>query len=205
MGARVLAVLTGVRDGAELLPISMPRRTETPPSIGFNYNHGTHYVPCIISNNNGMSIPVHFTRVIMGVDPHMIGMILDNNHQYGGPLHAALDHDLGEQPWYTPDDLWQFKIRADNFACFELALDFIHDLSLMAKVVRYHETSRLFAQYQEDIRKLKVRMWEARQMKDTSAHRLECANALHRIEEALVEINRRQLGRQLLMECGHST
>ena len=33
-------------------------------------------------------------------------------------------------------------------------------------------------------------MWEAGQMKDASARRLEGANALHGIEEELVEINR---------------
>ena len=131
----------------------------------------------------------------MGADPHVIGMIPGNSNQYGGPLHAALDHDLGERPRYAPDDLWQFKFGADNFAHFELALDFIHNLSLMAEVSHFRKTSRLFTQYQEDIHKLKVHMWEAGQMKDTSAQRLEGANALHRIEEALVEINRRQQGR----------
>ena len=118
-------------------------------------------------------------------------MIPGNNNQYGGPLHTAPDHDLGEQPQYTPDELWQFKIGADNFAYFELTLDFIHDLSLTAEVMCYHKSSRLFTQYQEDICKLEVHMWEAGQMKDASARRLEGANALHRIEEAIVEINRR--------------
>ena len=141
----------------------------------------------------------------MGVDPHVIGMIPGDNNQYGGPLHAAPDHDLGERPRYAPDDLWQFKRGADNAARVNLALDFIHDLSLTAEVARFRETSRLFAQYQEDIRKIEVRMWEAGQMKDSSARRLEGANALHRIEEALVEINRRQQRRQPLTERGRST
>ena len=141
----------------------------------------------------------------MGADPHVIGMIPGNSNQYSGPLHAAPDHDLGERPRYAPDDLWQFKVGADNAARIDLALDFLHDLSLMAKVLRFRETSRLFAQYQEDICKIEVRMWEAGQMKDSSAHRLKGANALHRIEEALVEINGRQQRRQPLTERGCST
>ena len=48
-------------------------------------------------------------------------------------------------------------------------------------------------------------MWEAGQMKDASVRRLEGANALHRIEEALVEINHRQQRRQPLTERGRST
>ena len=205
MGARVPAVLTGVRDGAELLPPSAPRRAETPPPIGFNYNRGPNYVPFIITNSSGRNVPARFTRVVMGADPHVIGIIPGDNSQYGGPLHAAPDHDLGERPQYAQDDLWQFKHGADNAARVDLALDFLHDLSLTAEVTRFCETSRLFAQYQEDIHKIETRMWEAGQMKDSSAHRLEGANALHRIEEALVEINRRQQRRQPLTERGRST
>ena len=141
----------------------------------------------------------------MGVDLHVIGMIPGDRNQYGGPLHAAPDHDQGERPRYAPDDLWQFKNGADNSTRFDLALDFIHDLSLTAEVSRFHKTSSLFAQYQEDISKIETRMWEAGQMKDASARRLEGANALHRIEEALVEIKCRQQRRQPLTERGRST
>ena len=141
----------------------------------------------------------------MGADPHVIGMIPGDHNQYGGPLHATPDHDQGERPRYAPDDLWQFKIGAYNSTRFDLTLDFIHHLSLTAKVSRFHETSSLFTQYKEDIRKIETHMWEAGQMKDASARRLEGANALHRIEEVLVEINRRQQRRQLLTERGHST
>ena len=195
----------GVRDGAELLSTSAPRRTETPPPIGFNYNRGPNYVPCVISDNSSRNVPARFTGVIMGVDPQVIGMIPGDCNQYSGPLYTAPDHDQGERPQYAPDDLWQFKIRADNASHINLALDFIHNLSLTAEVLHFWETSRLFAQYQEDIRKLKVRMWEAGQMKDSSARRLEGANTLHRIEEALVEINRWQQRRQPLTERGRST
>ena len=205
MGAQVPAVSTGVCDGAELLHISTPRRAESPPPIGFNYNRGPNYVPCIISDNQGRNVPAHFTGVVMGADPHVICMIPGDRNQYGDLLHATLDHDQEERPWYAPDNLWQFKIGTDNTAHFDLTLDFIHDLSLMAKVSHFCKTSCLFTQYQEDICKLEVCMWEARQMKDASTRRLEGANALHRIEEALVEINHRQQRRQPLTERGCST
>ena len=138
MGARVPAVLTGVCDGAELLPTSVPRRTETPPPIGFNYNHGPKYMPCVISDSNGRNIPTRFTRVIMGVDPHVIGMIPGDCNQYGGPLHVTPDHDQGERPRYAPDNLWQFKFGADNSARFDLALNFIHDLVTKRHVDSYY-------------------------------------------------------------------
>ena len=106
-------------------------------------------------------------------------------------MYAVPDHDQGERPRYAQDDFWRFKFGADDFDRFESALEHIGDLSLIAEVTRYCETSRLFFQYQEEIRKIEERLWQAGQMKDASGRRLEGANALHRIEEALVDLDRR--------------
>ena len=127
----------------------------------------------------------------MGPDPHVIGIFPGDTLQYGGPLYAIPDHNQGERPWYTQDDFWCFKFGADNFDRFESALEHIGDLSLTAEVTRYREASCLFFQYQEEIRKIEECMWQAGQLKDTSGRRLEGANALHRIEEALEDLDRR--------------
>ena len=160
-----------------------------PPPLGFNFNHGVNYVPCIVTDNRGRGVPAQYTRVIMGPDPHVIGIIPGDTSQYGGPLYAVPDHDQGERPRYAQDDFWRFKYGSDDFDQFESALEHIGDLSLTAEVTRYREASRLFFQYQEDICKIEVRLWEAGQLKDASGHRLEGANALHRIDEALVDLD----------------
>ena len=165
-------------------------RAETLPPLGFNFNRGANYVPCIITDNRGRGVPAQYTRVIMGPDPHVIGIISGDSSQYGGPLYAIPDHDQGERLRYTPDDFWRFKYGTDDFDQFESALDHISDLSLTAEVTHYREASRLFFQYQEEIRKLEECLWQAGQLKDTSGRRLEGANALHRIEEALVDLDR---------------
>ena len=97
----------------------------------------------------------------------------------------------GERPRYAQDDFWRFKYGADDFDRFKSALEHIGDLSLTAEVTRYREASRLFFQYQEEIRKIEERLWQAGQLKDASGRRLEGANALHRIEEALEDLSRR--------------
>ena len=127
----------------------------------------------------------------MGPDPHVIGIILGDRSQYGGPLYALPDHDMGEQPRYAHDNLWQFKYGADERARFDNALEHIHDLSLTAEVTQFREASHLFFIYQEEICKIKERMWEAGQLKDASARRLEGANALSRIEVATEELDLR--------------
>ena len=82
-----------------------------------------------------------------------------------------------------------------------------NDLSLIAEVARYREASRLFHLYQEEVHKIEERMWEAGQLQDASARRLEGANALDRIEAAAEELDRRAVPRQECMrtERGRST
>ena len=143
----------------------------------------------------------------MGPDPHVIGIIPGDRSQYGGPLHALPDHDLGERPRYAHDDLWRFKLGSDKKARFNNALEYIHDLSLTMEVAWFREAFRLFFVYQEEIHKIEERMWEAGRLKDTSARRLEGANALNRIEAALQELDHRMAVREehLHTECRCST
>ena len=200
MGGRVQPVPTGVRVGAELLSPQPARRAEMPPPLGFNFNQGVNFVPCIVTNSEGRGVPARYTRVIMGPDPHVIGIIPGDRSQYGGPLYVIPDHGQEERPQYAYDDLWRFKYGADERVRFDNALDRIHDLSLIAEVARFREASRLFHMYQEEIRKIEERMWEAGQLQDASARRLEGANALDRIEAAAEELDRRAVPRQ---ECEH--
>ena len=82
LGARVLPIPEGVRVRAELLLTHLTGRAETPPPLGFNFNRGVNYVPCIVTDNRGRGVPAHYTRVIMGPDPHVIGIIPGDKSQY---------------------------------------------------------------------------------------------------------------------------
>ena len=197
----------GVHIGAELLSPRLARRAETPPPLGFEFNRRVNFVPCIVTNSEGRGVPARYTRVIMGPDPHIVGIIPGDCSQYGGPLYALPDHDLGERPRYTHDNLWRFKISADEKAHFDNVLEYIHDLSLTTEVTRFQEASRLFFTYQEEIRKIEERMREAGQLKDASARRLEGANALSRIETALQELDHHMAvqGQHVRTERGRST
>ena len=140
----------------------------------------------------------------MGPDPHVIGIIPGDCNQYGGPLYALPDHNQGECPWYTHNDLWCFKYVANERAQFDNALEHIRDPSLTAEVARFREASHLFFMYQEEVRKIKEHMWEAGQLKGASARRLEGANTLDRIEAAAAEeLDHR--AEQKHMEHGRST
>ena len=132
---------------------------------------------------------MRYTRVIMGPDPHVISIIPGDRSQYGGPLYTIPDHGQEERPRYAHDDLWRFKYGADERTQFDNALDRIHDLLLITKVAHFREASCLFHMYQEEICKIEECMWEAGQLQDASARRLEGANALDRIEAAAEEMD----------------
>ena len=89
LGTRVPPLPQGVRVGAELLLARPSRGAETPPPLGFNFNRGVNYVPCIVTDNRGRGVPAWYTRVIMGPDPHVIGIIPGDNSQYGGSLYVC--------------------------------------------------------------------------------------------------------------------
>ena len=88
---------------------------------------------------------------------------------------------------------------------FDNALEHIHDLSLTAEVAQFCEASHLFFIYQEEVRKIEERMWEAGQLKNASARRLEGANTLDRIEAAAEELDCMAVPQQVLTERGCST
>ena len=189
VGARVPLVPQGVHDGAELLSPSPARRAETPPPLGFNFNCGANFVPCIVTDNRGRGVPAQYTWVIMGPDPHVVGITPGDCSQYGGLLYAIPHHDQGEYLRCVHDNLWHFKYSTNKKVRFNSTLEFIHNILLTTEVTCFHKASHLFFQYQEDICKLEEHMCNTSQLKDASGHRLEGANALHRIEEALVELN----------------
>ena len=167
MRARVPQVPQGVCVGAELLSPSLARKTETLPPLGFNFNCRANFVPCVVTDNRGRGILAHYTQDIMGPDPHIVGIIPSDCSQYGELLYAIPDHDQGEHPRYVHDNLWCFKYGADEKDWFDSALEFIHNLSLTAKVNHFRKASCLFFQYQEDICKLKERMWDTDTLQDS--------------------------------------
>ena len=57
LGTRVPPIPTGVRVRAELLLTCLTGRAETLPPLGFNFNCGVNYVPCIVTDNRGRGVP----------------------------------------------------------------------------------------------------------------------------------------------------
>ena len=176
-----------------------------PPPLGFNFNHRANFIPCVVTNSEGRGVPACYTWVIMGPDPYIIGIIPGDRSQYGGPLYVLPDHNQGERPQYAHDDLWRFKYSADERAQFDNALEHIHNLLLTAEVTHFHEASHLFFMYQEEVHKIEKHMWEAGQLKNASARRLEGANTLDKIEAAAEELDGRVVPWQVHTECGRST
>ena len=50
---------------------------------------------------------------------------------------------------------------SDNVAIFDASLEYLGNRSLMVEVHRFWEVGRIVVQYEEDIRRLEIRKWEA--------------------------------------------
>ena len=63
-------------------------------------------------------------------------------------------------------------------AIFDTSLKYLGDRSLTAEVHCFQEVGRIIAQYEEDIRRLETRKWEAGCLQDASIRHLKSANVL---------------------------
>jgi hypothetical protein len=172
---------------AESVSNLSPRLAHPPPPLGFEHNIGHNYVLCLIPLEGRRQVPATYIRMVMSINPQVIGRHDGDEAEYGGPLYAQPDFGA-EAPRYAADDLGWFKANAPEVEAFNEALTLIHDRALVAEVYRFCQSSMAITQYQHDIKLIQERMWEAGALMEASAHRLEGANSINRIEDAMEEL-----------------
>jgi hypothetical protein len=188
----VLPISRHVSRAAESVSDLTTRLTHSPPPLGFERNIGRNYVPCLISLEGGRQVPATYVRVVMSIDPQVIGRREGDEAEYGGPVHAQPDFGA-EASRYAPDDLGRFKANAPESEAFDNALLFIHDRALIAEVYRFRQASMAVVQFQRNIEQIQERMWQAGALMEAAARRLEGANSINRIEDAMEELRRRSV------------
>jgi hypothetical protein len=188
----VLSISGHVSRPAESVSDLTTRLTHPPPPLGFERNIGRNYVPCLISLEGGRQVPATYVRVVMSIDPQVIGRREGDAAEYGGPVYAQPDFGA-EASRYAPDDLGRFKANAPESEAFDSVLTFIHDRALIAEVYRFRQASMAVTQFQRNIEQIQERMWQAGALMEAAARRLEGANSINRIEDAMEELRRRSV------------
>ena len=92
---------------AELVSCRSPRLADPPPPLRFDRNCGADYIPCLITLPGGRQASADYVRVIMEMDPQVVGRMEGDDQDYAGPLHATLDFTV-DHPHYLADDLHRF-------------------------------------------------------------------------------------------------
>jgi hypothetical protein len=100
--------------------IRPPPRTETPPPLGFHCNRGHDYVPFLITAEDGRQWPARWVQLTLADNPYMVGFRANDDHLYGGPIHAAPDFDILEKPTYSQEDIIVFKPGFEGAACIDM-------------------------------------------------------------------------------------
>jgi hypothetical protein len=188
----VLPVSGHVSRPAESVSDLTTQLTHPPPPLGFERNIGRNYVPCLISLEGGRQVPATYVRVVMSINPQVIGRRDGDEAEYGGPVYAQPDFGA-EASRYAPDDLGRFRANAPESEVFDNVLVFIHDRALIAEVYRFRQASMAVTQFQHNIEQIQERMWEAGALMEGAAHHLEGANSINRIEDAMEELQRRSI------------
>jgi hypothetical protein len=127
----------------------------------------------------------------------MVGFRANNDHLYGGPIHAAPNFDISEKPTYSQEDVIVFKPGFEGVACIDAALHRIHDMALKAEVHRYRAMCHTMGTLHIEIKKLEQRLFEAGLKQKASVRRLEMANAMGWIEDDIQEYTEREVARNV--------
>ena len=77
-----------------------------------------------------------YVRVIMEMDPRVVGQMGGDDHNYAGPLHATPDFTI-DHPHYLADNLHWFQSNTDKTALFDTTLEYINNWTLSAEVYWY--------------------------------------------------------------------
>ena len=128
----------------------------------------------------------------MEMDPRVVGRVEGDDHNYAGPLHAMPDFTV-DCLHYLADNLHCFQGNSDESSLFNATLKYINDCTLSAEVYQYWQASSLIAILQHNIVHIQHHMWEASALMEGTSCRLEAANALDWIEEAVVVRQQRQV------------
>jgi hypothetical protein len=167
----VLPVSGHVSRPAESVPDLTSRLTHPPPPLRFERNIGHNYVPCLIPLEGGRQVPATYVRVVMSINPQVIGRRDGDEMEYGGPVYAQPDFGA-EASRYATDDLGRFKANMPEVEAFDNALTFIHDRALIAEVYCFRQASMAVTQFQCNIEQIQEHMWEAGALMEAAAHRL---------------------------------
>ena len=89
---------------AELVSRHLPQLTDLPPPLRFNRNQGADYIPSLITLPGGRQALVDSIRVIMEMDPKVVGRMEGYDHNYARPLHTMPDFTV-DRPHYLADNL----------------------------------------------------------------------------------------------------
>jgi hypothetical protein len=109
----------------------------------------------------------------MGVNPTVDGCMYKGGVVHSGEVHAAPDHDHGEVPDYTCEQLHHF--RSEYTRCHEVdnALERIGDKSLLTEVAHFRGTMDAMDHLHKEIREWEEELYCQGNDNQKCVHRLE--------------------------------
>ncbi len=115
----------------------MPAMLQRREPIGFNTNHGAHYIDYPIRlPQESTTQQAHYTQAIMSPNPLVIGLRKDSDKVFSKPLYAAPVYRFDSKPTYVTGEMDFLKADAEGREFTDRLIDREGDLLL-----RSHYTS----------------------------------------------------------------
>jgi hypothetical protein len=160
------------------------RRPISPTPSGFNLNQGHHYVPFRIPTTNGRGVTnAKYVHVRMGVNPTVDGCMYKGGVVHSGEVHATAEHDRGDTPDYTHEQLRHFRSNYSHRHEVDDALKRIRDKSLLAEVSHFRGTMDTMECLNKEIQERKEEMYSSGNDNRKCVRRLKRAHTLIRVFE----------------------
>jgi hypothetical protein len=154
----------------------------TPP--GFDRNQGHHYIPFRVPTTNGQGMTnAKYVRVRMGVNPTADGCMYRGGVIHSGEVHTPAEHNHGNTPDYTHEQLRHFRSNYLRRHEVDDALERIGDKSLIAEASRFHRTMDTMERLNKEIREREEEMYSSGNDNCKCVRHLERAHTLIRVLE----------------------
>jgi hypothetical protein len=154
-------------------------------------------MPFLITAEDGRQWPARWVQLTLADDPYMVGFRANDDHLYGGPIHAAPNFNISEKPTYSQEDIIVFKPGFEGAAHIDTVLNRIHDMALKAEVHRYRAMCLTMGTLHVEIKKLEQRLFKAGLKQKASVRRLELANTMGQIKDEIQEHTEREVARNV--------
>jgi hypothetical protein len=150
---------------------------------GFIHNKGQHFVDFFITTPDGITQQAAYVKVILGIMPIVMGLLVDSDKVFTKPLYADPVWPFSRRPIYTPEEMASLEYEYREREHIDGCVATIRDLSLEAELHRFRMLTAQAAMMNTRLREIENVWGTVDVARLACVRRLEMADTLGRIDD----------------------